>query len=123
MSAVSGRGAAQEKDKAKEPPPYKARLIGVPFIYYSPETKLAFGGGGVLNFRTGRRKEESRTSTVWAYASYNMARQFSVLVRPEIYLRSNDIYLQTNIRWERSPQLFFGVGNDMPAAAEGWDEA
>lgn len=113
---LAGRGAAE--DRAKEPARYKAKLIGVPFIYYSPETKLAFGGGGVLNFRAGRRKEESRTSTVWAYASYNLARQFNVLVRPEIYLRSNDIYLQANIRWERSPQLFFGVGNDRPAAAE-----
>jgi outer membrane protein assembly factor BamA len=113
---LAGRDGPEEK--AKRTSPYKARLIGVPFIYYSPETKLAFGGGGVLNFRAGRRKEESRTSSVWAYASYNLARQFSVLVRPEIYLGSNNIYLQANIRWERSPQLFFGVGNDMPAAAE-----
>jgi len=113
---AAGRGAPE--DKAKAPDPYKARLIGVPFIYYSPETKLAFGGGGVLNFRAGRRKEESRTSSVWTYASYNLARQFNVLVRPEIYLRSNNVYLQANIRWERSPQFFYGIGDNTPAAAK-----
>jgi outer membrane protein assembly factor BamA len=107
---------------AEDPPadgaPYKARLIGVPFIYYSPETKLAFGGGGVFNFRVGRRKEEMRTSSVWAYASYNMARQFHVLVKPEVYLKRNDLFAHADIRYERSPQLFYGVGNDMPRSAE-----
>jgi outer membrane protein assembly factor BamA len=105
-------------DKPKDKDTYKARLIGVPFIYYSPETKLAFGGGGVFNFRAGRRKEESRTSSIWGYASYNMARQFSVLVKPEIFLKANSVYLHANIRYERAPQLFYGIGNDMPAAAE-----
>jgi outer membrane protein assembly factor BamA len=114
--AAPGRGAAGEE--AKEKDRYKARLIGVPFIYYSPETKLAFGGGGVFNFRAGRRKEESRTSSIWGYASYNLARQFSVLVKPEVYLRRNSVYLHANIRYERAPQLFYGVGNDMPAADE-----
>lgn len=109
---------AAAKAARKEKGPYKARLIGVPFVYYSPETKLAFGGGGVFNFRAGRSKEESRTSSVWGYASYNMARQFSVLVKPEIFLKRNSLYLHANIRYERAPQLFYGVGNDMPASAE-----
>jgi outer membrane protein assembly factor BamA len=111
-------GRSAPADPPTESDPYKARLIGVPFIYYSPETKLAFGGGGVLNFRAGRHKEEIRTSSVWAYASYNQARQFSVLVKPEIYLKGNSVYLHGNIRYERAPQLFYGVGNDMPAGAE-----
>lgn len=111
------RPAAAE-DKPKDEDAYRARLIGVPFIYYSPETKLAFGGGGVFNFRAGRRKEESRTSSVWGYASYNTARQFSVLLKPEIFLKANSVYLHANIRYERAPQLFYGVGNDMPAADE-----
>jgi outer membrane protein assembly factor BamA len=111
-----GRGAPEEEAKDKDP--YKARLVGVPFIYYSPETKLAFGGGGVFNFRAGRRKEESRTSSVWGYASYNLARQFSVLVKPEIFLKANSVFVHANIRYERAPQLFYGIGNDMPAADE-----
>jgi outer membrane protein assembly factor BamA len=114
--ALPGRAAGEEK--ANEKDVYKARLIGVPFIYYSPETKLAFGGGGVFNFRAGRRKEESRTSSVWGYASYNMARQFSVLVKPEIFIKRNNVYLHGNIRYERAPQLFYGIGNDMPAGDE-----
>jgi hypothetical protein len=112
------RPAAAAEEPSKETQPYRARLIGVPFIYYSPETKLAFGGGGVVNFRAGRHKAETRTSSVWAYASYNMAKQFNVMVKPEITLDRNNLYIGGLLRWERAPQKFFGVGSDMPATAE-----
>jgi hypothetical protein len=110
--------ASAGQEPAKDTETYRPRLIGVPFVYYSPETKLAFGGGGVVNFRAGRRKAETRTSSVWAYASYNLARQFNVMVKPEITLGGNDLYLGGLVRWERAPQKFFGVGNDMPAEDE-----
>lgn len=97
---------------------YKPRLIAIPFIYYSPETKLAFGGGGVLNFRAGRNKEQTRASTVWAFGTYNLARQFQVVVKPEIYFERNSFFLSGNLRYERTPQNFFGIGNDMPSTAE-----
>jgi outer membrane protein assembly factor BamA len=109
--------AASKDATGAEKDPYKARLIAIPFIYYSPETKLAFGGGGVFNFRTGRHKDEARTSSVWAYASYNLARQFNILIKPEIFLQRNNLFVHGNIRYERAPQRFYGVGNDMPSAA------
>jgi outer membrane protein assembly factor BamA len=112
---------------AQEPPeasaekaakdPYRPRLLGLPFIYYSPETKLAFGAGGVLNFRAGRRKETIRPSTIWAYASYNLARQFNVYLKPEIYTKSNGLIFTGRFRYERTPQLFYGIGDNTDAAA------
>jgi outer membrane protein assembly factor BamA len=97
---------------------FKPRLIAIPFLYYSPETKLAFGGGGVLTFRAGRKKAETRASSVWAFGTYNLARQFQVVVKPEIYFSRNSFFLSGNLRYERTPQKFFGVGNDMPGSAE-----
>lgn len=121
LAALAGTvrpaAAADGEESAKGRETYRARVIGVPFAYYSPETKLAFGAGGVVNFRAGRRKAETRTSSVWAYASYNMAKQFNVMVKPEITFGGNDLYLGGLVRWERAPQKFFGVGNDMPAGA------
>ena len=106
---------AQETASGKDP--YRPRLIGLPFIYYSPETKLAFGAGGVLNFRAGRRKDVIRPSTIWAYASYNMARQFNVLVKPEVYARGNGLIFTGRLRYSRTPQLFYGIGNDTLATS------
>jgi outer membrane protein assembly factor BamA len=97
---------------------FKPLLTAIPFLYYTPETKLAFGGGGVLTFRAGRKKAETRTSSVWAFGTYNLARQFQVVVKPEIYLSRDTFFLSGNLRYERTPQKFFGVGNDMPDSAE-----
>jgi len=106
--------AAAAQNPAPEIEPYKARLVGIPFIYYSPETKLAFGGGGVLNFRAGRHKETTRTSSVWAFASYTLVKQFNLYIKPEIYLRGNSLCLFGSIRYERTPQLFYGIENITP---------
>jgi outer membrane protein assembly factor BamA len=104
--------AQEEKD------PYKSKIAGLPFVYYSPETKLAFGVGGVFNFRTGRSKATTRTSSVWAYATYTLAKQYSLLLKPEIYLKNNSLCLFGSLRYERSPQFFYGVGNDTASAAK-----
>jgi hypothetical protein len=116
-AVLTSPARAGGEDPPAEGSPYKARLVGVPFIYYSPETKLAFGAGGIFNFRAGRQKEKIRTSTVWAYASYNLARQFHAWSN-EVYLKRNDLFAYGDIRYERSPQLFYGIGNDMPASDE-----
>jgi len=117
-SLARGGPAAGAQEPAPEKEPYKAKLIGLPFIYYSPETKLAFGAGGVFNFRTGLDKQAARTSSVWGYASYNLAKQFNVLVKPEIYLKANGLILNGTFGYARAPQRFYGVGNDSRSADE-----
>ena len=107
--ALRAQETAPEKDKKET---YKARLLGIPFVYYSPETKLAFGGGSILNFRAGKNKEQTRPSTVYAYASYNLAKQYTLLIKPEIYVQGNSLIFSGRIRYERTPQLFYGIGND-----------
>jgi len=117
-SAQAVQSGGAEKDTKNSKDAFKARLIAIPFIYYSPETKLAFGGGGVLNFRAGRNKELTRASTIWAFGTLNLAKQFQVVVKPEIYFERNRFFLSGNLRYERTPQNFFGIGNDMPSTAE-----
>jgi len=117
-AARDAQAGGLDKEPAKTKETFKAHLIAIPFVYYSPETKLAFGGGGVLNFRAGRDKERTRASTVWAFGTYNLAKQFQVVVKPEIYFERNRFFLSGNLRYERTPQNFFGVGNAMPSTAE-----
>jgi outer membrane protein assembly factor BamA len=117
-SAQAVQSGVAEKDPKNSKDAFKARLIAIPFIYYSPETKLAFGGGGVLNFRAGRNKELTRASTIWAFGTLNLAKQFQVVVKPEIYFERNRFFLSGNFRYERTPQNFYGIGNDMPSTTE-----
>jgi len=106
-----------EDPPAAAPESYKkVKFVGAPFVYYSPESKLAFGGGGIMNFRTGKRKAEIQPSSIWAYASYNMAHQFRVYVKPEIYLDHNNLVAHGTFIYARTPQYFYGVGNDTLAS-------
>lgn len=116
LCVIGPAAAADEPAETKDA--YKSKIMGLPFIYYSPETKLAFGFGGVYNFRAGRHKEATRTSSVWAYATYTLAKQYSFLLKPEIYLKNNSLSLSGSLRYERSPQFFYGTGNDAPATAK-----
>src|SRR5512137_653736 len=109
--------AAAAEETSSPSDPYKSKFSGLPFAYYSPETKLAFGLGGVFNFRAGRNKETARTSSVWVFATYTLARQYSILLKPELYLKNNSLAFFGSLRYERSPQNFYGVGDDTEDAA------
>jgi outer membrane protein assembly factor BamA len=117
-AAQAGPGDVPEKTAPASADVFKPRLTVIPFLYYTPETNVAFGGGGALTFRVGRKKTETRTSSVWAFGTYTLARQFQIVVKPEIYLSRDSFFLSGNLRYERTPQKFFGIGNDMPASAE-----
>jgi len=115
LALLAVPAAAAEETSSKNGN-YRSKISGMPFAYYSPETKLAFGLGGVFNFRAGRHKEKARTSSIWAYGTYTLAKQYSILLKPEIYLKNNSLTLFGSLRYERSPQYFYGVGDDVPAA-------
>jgi Omp85 superfamily domain len=117
LAGLLGSPAAAADETAAGRDPYKPKISGLPFAYYSPETKLAFGLGGVFNFRTGQHKEKARTSSVWVFATYSLAKQYSILLKPEIYLKNNSLAFFGSLRYERSPQNFYGIGDDTEDAA------
>jgi hypothetical protein len=105
--------AAQEAPAARNVD--RVRIAGLPFVYYAPETTLAFGAGGVLTFRAGRPRDRARTSSVWAYGTYNLEKQVKVLIEPQIYLRGNDLVIHGKMEFERAPQRFYGLGDETAA--------
>jgi hypothetical protein len=113
---------SQTGERDAEPPAKKeaarTHVIILPIVYYTPETQLAFGAGGVINFRLGRISNETRPSSLWLLAVYTQKKQFQVQLTPEIYLRKNSFVLNMALRYERFPQKFYGVGNDVPASEE-----
>lgn len=102
----SPQEADQEERDAARP-----RLVALPFIYYTPETSIAAGAGGVLRFKAGNRKERTRNSTVWAFGTYTLAKQFQISVNPAIYFEKNRFFLGGLARYERTPQRFYGIGS------------
>jgi outer membrane protein assembly factor BamA len=97
---------------------FKPRVLLLPLIYYTPETRLALGVGGVVNYRLGRDKGNMRPSSLWLLAVYTMNNQIQLQLKPEVYLSKNSFILGATVKFERFPQRFYGIGNDVPVTAE-----
>jgi hypothetical protein len=118
-SAIAQTAAIQET-KRKEPgadKKSKPHLLLLPLLYYTPETRLALGVGGVLNYRLGHVKEQTRPSSLWLLMMYTMNNQIQLQLKPEIYLSKNSFILGATAKFERFPQKFYGIGNDVPQTA------
>jgi outer membrane protein assembly factor BamA len=90
----------------------KIGLTALPILYYTPETKLAFGAGGLLTFRPGLIWKESRPSTLFFAGVYTQMKQYTLQLKPEIYLSNDSIFLTGNFLAERFPTKFWGIGPD-----------
>jgi outer membrane protein assembly factor BamA len=118
--AAFPQAADPQKAGNKEQNPVKSskpHVIFLPILYYTPETRLALGTGGVLNYRLGRDKGKARPSSIWFLAVYTLNNQFQLGLKPEIYLPHNSFILSANLQYEWFPQTFYGIGNDVPASA------
>ncbi len=119
-AAAAGRaGPASPASQTTKEPDFKPHIIIVPLLYYTPETRLAFGVGGNLNYRFGLHKKTNRPSSLWLIGVYTQNKQYQLSVKPEIYLENNSYLLGIHLKHERFPQRFYGTGNDLPSSVTG----
>lgn len=108
---ASAAGAQQAgADPANQPADTAPYVIGLPVFFYTPETRLAFGAGGLLNFRVGHAPTNTRPSSIPFFLVYTQNKQTEVTLKPDIYLPGNRYLLSGTFRFERMPQKFFGIG-------------
>jgi outer membrane protein assembly factor BamA len=109
---------------AEETPARKNTVLILPMAYYTPETRLAAGLGGILAFRPAaalspqaKSKAATRPTSFLFSAVYTQNNQFTVQMKPEIYWHREDWVLTGSAEWSRFPSKFFGLGNDAPEEA------
>ncbi len=109
---------------AQEAPGRKNTVLVMPIAYYTPETRLAGGIGGILAFRPGaglppqgKTASAARPSSLLFSAVYTQNDQFTLQVKPEIYGNREAWVLTGSAEWSRFPSKFFGLGNDSPEVA------
>lgn len=107
----------QEPSSAAEAPK-KGDVIILPIAFYSPETKLAGGVGGLLTFRSPGAASKGRPSSLYLYAIYTQMKQFSTSWEPELYFRQEAWLVKGRLVTERYPDKFWGTGPDAPDSAE-----
>lgn len=102
-SVQADGGAAREDDRG---------LVGAPYVFYSPETRLGGGVGGLWYFRAA----PGAVSLVKGSVRYTQRDQLMVGLGTE--LDWGDVRLDGHLRYERFPDWYYGIGPDAPAAAE-----
>lgn len=92
------------------------QIIGLPILFYTPETSFGFGGGIQFLFRDMRNVFNSRLSDMMVTAVYTAKNQLLIDARPQIHIYDGQFYLEGIIRYKLFPNSFWGIGNQAPDA-------
>ena len=98
------------REEAGETKEKTSGLAFLPVIYYTPETKLAFGAGGLYYFRLTEDKTVDRPSNIGFIAVYTQRKQLSFELNPDFYL-GKGYHIQTTLQYSAFPDYFYGIGN------------
>jgi len=82
----------------------------LPVIFYSPETKMAGGLGGIYSFRTSN-KARSRPSSIRMGMIYTQKKQVMIEFGPDIYSKNEVYHLKAKINFINFSERFYGIGS------------
>ena len=91
----------------------KLTFNGYPYAYYTPETKLAVGAGGILIFYTSKHRK-MLPSKVTLGAWYSTNKQYKITLNPILYFMKNDLYVSFPTSFGHFVDKFWGIGNNTP---------
>lgn len=80
-----------------------------PFVFFSPETNLAFGGGGIAYFKADENPL-GKPSKITFSAYYTINQQYSVDIIPQIYLWREKVFLSVEFNYSKAIDKYFGIG-------------
>jgi outer membrane protein assembly factor BamA len=93
----------------------------VPLLYYTPDTRWAFGGAGVYYFKVPPRYEYeklTRVSYIQFLADYTQNRQLDLWSVWNIFSRNENYLFKGELRFRDFPDRFYGIGNNTPKSDE-----
>jgi outer membrane protein assembly factor BamA len=103
---------AQEAEADTMPAKYRDRFIGLPYMSYSPQTKLAFGVAGGYQFKWPGMGRDSRTSPSYlaVNATYTQKGQWVGFVGTSLFTPRNRWWTTAAVSAGYFPVFYFGVG-------------
>ena len=91
--------------------PARAGFVIAPVVYYTPETKLAWGLVGIHHFRLGRPAPAARLSHYRFNLIRTQNKQSVAQVDYEIYLAGGRLLIDGMAKYSYYPDRFYGLGN------------
>jgi outer membrane protein assembly factor BamA len=91
----------------------RSSINGYPYVFYSPETRVAFGAILILTFHA-VRDSTTQTSSLALNAFASLNSQYDVSLTPEIFFAGNRQWCTATLEFGRFTDRFWGIGQ--PAA-------
>lgn len=89
----------------------KLSFNGYPYAYFTPETQLAFGIGGIFIFYTSDY-EKLKPSKIGIGGWYSTNKQYNIAINPVMYFSENRIYIELPFNFGHFIDKFWGIGNN-----------
>lgn len=93
-------------------------LIGLPVVFYTPETRWGFGAAGIYNFRFDDQDTISPPSQLQAGFAYTQEDQLLTYVPFQLYWNKRKYSLTGEVGYYRYSYFYYGIGNSVPSGFE-----
>lgn len=107
FSSSSPHGNKENEETKKK---NKGKIVILPVIFYSPETKLAFGTGGLYTFYASKIRNGLKPSNIQMLAYYTLNRQYWFEIKPDVYLKNNNYHFYGTLNYTKFLDKFWGIG-------------
>ncbi|MGM0478246.1 MAG: BamA/TamA family outer membrane protein [Bacteroidota bacterium] len=91
---------------------YKPRIVGLPIVFYSPETRFAFGAAGFFTFKFDKQDSLLRPSDVNLGGAYTLENQLLSYADYDFWLHENNYNFTGELGYYRYFYDFWGVGTE-----------
>jgi len=92
----------------------KIQLLGVPLVFYTPETDFGFGLGAQIFLLNQTNIYNSRLSNIFISGIYTTKNQLMLEARPQLYFNAGNLFLDGYLKYRVFPNSFWGIGNFSP---------
>lgn len=93
-------------------------LVFFPIIFSTPETGFAVGSALGLYYRPPGAEPDSRPSTITPIFIYTVKKQIITQLGLDLYLKKEAYHFITTFGYQKYPDKFYGIGNDLPESNE-----
>ena len=100
----------ENEDEIKEKEE-KNQLLVLPIVYYTPETKIAGGVGGIYYLRSMADRLKGSPSTFLVGIIYTQKRQFIFEITPDLFLSQGRFHLVGYVGIKDYVEKFYGIGS------------
>lgn len=91
---------------------YKPRIVGLPVVFYSPETRLGLGAAGFFSFKTDKTDSLLRPSQINLGFAYTFEKQILSYASFDMWAFNNRLSIDGELGYYRFFYNFWGVGEE-----------